>query len=354
MNDFLTYWKKQFENSIADYALFDVNFKLLWSKTDQISEDINSGFVTAYDKYGIECELTGESEKYCLITKGRKIIPAQLSPLYDYATREIRGYALKILHPYEFLGGEFISKENSASIRQNISGIVANSSALAAALEVQELYSEYGYVNNALKNCVKLLSGITNSEVLNSMFNDAERNQPLNASTHLESVIEMAKFNFGDNLEITTEIQSDVILDLDSEQFLSAVMNLIVNGYTYNISEEKQIDVSLRSDGETAFITIDDNGIGIDSRKSDRLFIKKSEGNFESEGLGLTVVKLFAKIHGGSVKIISKGENVGTTVRISLPVCKNAESFTECRVSEYNLDRFSTFRLLLAKAKIPE
>ena len=68
------------------------------------------------------------------------------------------------------------------------------------------------------------------------------------------------------------------------------------------------------------------------------------------KGIGESRAKLFAKLHGGEMNIISKGEGVGTTARITIPVCNSKEAVTMSSVKNYIKNRFSTLYLVLTKA----
>ena len=71
-------------------------------------------------------------------------------------------------------------------------------------------------------------------------------------------------------------------------------------------------------------IEVRDSGIGIQVHRREFLFQKFSQADasmtrkFGGSGLGLVIVKELCEMMGGSVSIDSAGENLGTTVLITL------------------------------------
>jgi two-component system phosphate regulon sensor histidine kinase PhoR len=103
------------------------------------------------------------------------------------------------------------------------------------------------------------------------------------------------------------------------------VANLIDNALKYN-KGTPEIKIELeRSKGNTAVLTISDNGIGISADQIARIFDKfyrvptGNIHNVKGFGLGLYYVKSVVKAHNGKIFVTSKpGE--GTQIHISLPV----------------------------------
>lgn len=132
-------------------------------------------------------------------------------------------------------------------------------------------------------------------------------------------------------------IISDAIVDAtvaaDREQLISAVTNLLLNAVTYTAVKGEPGIVRYRSfiDDGTVSIEIEDTGIGIPARYTDRVFerffrvdrarSRESGGT----GLGLSIVRNVARAHGGSVGLRSR-VGVGSTFTIWLPVVRGNPS----------------------------
>lgn len=111
-------------------------------------------------------------------------------------------------------------------------------------------------------------------------------------------------------------------LNLDRLKIESCLLNLLSNALKYVPAENGRIEVSLRTEGEAAVITVADNGKGIDEQELPFVFIrffqgKKRKGHPEGSGIGLYLVKKFIELHDGSVEVKNRR---GLVVRLSLPL----------------------------------
>jgi len=352
MSDYLDFLSGYFENSFKSYALFDKDFNLIKGNTDLFSNGLLLENLVVYDKNGRETDFYLAGEKYGIIKQGRKLTAVTVTPVY-YGD-ELYGYSVVLLAPYELFGGELVSRKTSGDVRHHVSAIIANTSVLKDSLEAAELYDQCIYTDDAFSNCMKLLSAITNSEMITAMFENRERNAVCDVSTIMNELIQVVKFSFSTNMTITEEIEANLYADIDKEQFVSVVMNLIVNSYLYNLSDEKKVFISLKRINENIVVTVDDNGSGIDESYLKDFIPTKKPVLLGKEGLGLAVAKLFARVHNGDMNIISKGEGIGTTVRVSVPACEPDQSFTMSNARDYIKNRFSTLYVVLAKAGLKD
>ena len=122
----------------------------------------------------------------------------------------------------------------------------------------------------------------------------------------------------------------DATVVADEDQLVSAVTNLLQNAVTYTAVKGEAGIVRYRCGVEDGFavIEVEDTGIGIPARYTDRVFerffrvdrarSRESGGT----GLGLSIVRNVAKAHGGSVSVTSK-VGLGSTFAIRLPVARD-------------------------------
>jgi PAS domain S-box-containing protein len=98
--------------------------------------------------------------------------------------------------------------------------------------------------------------------------------------------------------------------------------NLISNGLKYNDKSHKVINITHHSTKNNYIFEIEDNGMGIDSRYFGKIFqifqTLEARDNFESTGIGLTIVKKIIESHKGTIRIVSTPK-VGSKFIFSLP-----------------------------------
>jgi len=111
----------------------------------------------------------------------------------------------------------------------------------------------------------------------------------------------------------------------DAEALRSALINLLDNALKYTPAD-KRIAVRAMSDG-SGFVsfTVEDNGIGIAAREQRRIFRRfyrvdqRLSRDTGGVGLGLSIVELIARAHGGTVRVTSSPGS-GSTFAITLPI----------------------------------
>lgn len=106
-----------------------------------------------------------------------------------------------------------------------------------------------------------------------------------------------------------------------------AVVNLIDNAIRYG-RDDGQIHVTLRRQGNTACISVRDDGEGMDAESAAHVFERfwRADGarSTPGTGVGLSIVQAIARAHGGSASVSSEpGE--GSCFTLEIPV-KTAES----------------------------
>lgn len=128
------------------------------------------------------------------------------------------------------------------------------------------------------------------------------------------------------NVTLNIQIQSQKIplVNIDILRFHEVLENLIGNAIEYSFTGSS-IDVTIRGEGDSLFISVKDSGIGISPSDQKKLFTKffRSEKavvhNPKGSGLGLYLVKSYVEGWGGRVAVEST-EGKGSTFTISLPI----------------------------------
>jgi signal transduction histidine kinase/DNA-binding response OmpR family regulator len=122
------------------------------------------------------------------------------------------------------------------------------------------------------------------------------------------------------NLEFSAP-KEDVIVWFDPNMLDKVFFNLISNAFKFT-SENGQIKVSIRKEGNFAQIEIKDNGIGIsqdDITKIFDQFYQAENAPVSGSGIGLSLSKQIVEIHHGQIQVHSKKWS-GTTFVVCLPL----------------------------------
>jgi PAS domain S-box-containing protein len=99
-------------------------------------------------------------------------------------------------------------------------------------------------------------------------------------------------------------------------------LNLVGNALKYHGAERPEIEISSREDADKWLFFIKDNGIGIEEKYFDRIFVifqrLHARNEFPGTGVGLAICKRIVEKHGGSIWVESK-PGKGSTFYFTLP-----------------------------------
>ncbi len=111
-----------------------------------------------------------------------------------------------------------------------------------------------------------------------------------------------------------------VFVNVDVNQIKQLLINLIDNAVKFS-EPSSQITLSLGLHDGMAHVEVCDRGCGIPSEQLSKIFDKFYKGNAKKRGsgIGLSVCKAIADLHGGRIEAEST-EGVGSTFRLILPV----------------------------------
>lgn len=118
----------------------------------------------------------------------------------------------------------------------------------------------------------------------------------------------------------------------DAEAVKEGIVNLLDNAVKYS-SERKYLRIATGSDGEKAFVEVEDHGAGIAPQHREKIFemfYRVSEGDVHStrgSGLGLALVRHIMDAHHGTATVRS-ALGTGSIFRLSFPVQVNEQRTT--------------------------
>ena len=128
----------------------------------------------------------------------------------------------------------------------------------------------------------------------------------------------------------------------DPTRILQALVNLLVNATKYTPAGG-HIRVAIFESGGQAVLEVQDDGVGIEPELLDSIFeifvqaeqtLARQSGGM---GLGLPLVKMIAKAHGGSVKAHSNGTGCGSNFRFQLPALKDVDGAVAAKADSTNV-----------------
>ena len=125
------------------------------------------------------------------------------------------------------------------------------------------------------------------------------------------------------DITVDIDVPEDLIVQVDPEKISRAIAALISNAIKFS-PDGSTVKIATTIDGNLVKIGVSDSGIGILPLAIDRVFLPfvQLEDNlsrrFDGSGLGLPLARLFAELHGGTVKLDSVA-GAGTTATMVLP-----------------------------------
>jgi signal transduction histidine kinase len=140
----------------------------------------------------------------------------------------------------------------------------------------------------------------------------------------IQEVTDGLKFGTGlENLFVSYSIQSDLEISTDRLRLKTILYNIIGNAFKYHdqTKEKQVVSISALVDSQVLKITIEDNGLGIDSEHVPRIFemfFRASEQS-QGSGLGLYIVKETLEKLNGKIDV-SSTPKFGSTFKIEIPL----------------------------------
>jgi two-component system, OmpR family, sensor histidine kinase BaeS len=126
------------------------------------------------------------------------------------------------------------------------------------------------------------------------------------------------------NLNLTASLPEKLVMDGDATRLRQIIENLLSNCIRYT-KNEGEISVDLKVSKNFAELVVSDNGPGVPPENLESLFDRFYRVEFSrsrttgGSGLGLSLVKTCAEIHGGSAEaFLSEAGGLGIRVRIPL------------------------------------
>jgi two-component system phosphate regulon sensor histidine kinase PhoR len=120
-------------------------------------------------------------------------------------------------------------------------------------------------------------------------------------------------------VQITSELASNLVLEGDETKLTWALSNLVANALRYT-PRGGRIHVTTSASGDMVHVSVHDTGPGIPLEQQERIFERFTQlpGDSGAAGLGLAIVRDIVQAHGGRVHLES-APGAGTRFTLELP-----------------------------------
>jgi PAS domain S-box-containing protein len=146
--------------------------------------------------------------------------------------------------------------------------------------------------------------------------------EPVDLEKVLSDAIDNLKIAIEENKATITHDPLPKVM-ADEPQMVRLLQNIIGNAIKFHGQEPPIIHVSAKEGTEEWAISVKDNGIGIDKKFFDHLFIVfqrlHTRDQYPGTGIGLAVCKKTVERHGGRIWVESEGEGKGSAFTFTLP-----------------------------------
>ncbi len=179
------------------------------------------------------------------------------------------------------------------------------------------------YTQTVMDASKRLSTLITNILRLNKLENQQiyPQNQKYNLSEQMcECLLGFETLWEEKNLQIETDIVSDIQIEADAELLALVWNNLLSNAMKFT-DKGGTVSVTVKKEAETAIVIVSDTGCGISSETGKHIFEKFYQGDtahtVQGNGLGLALVKRIIDIMKGEISVQSiVGKGSTFTVRL--------------------------------------
>ena len=179
-----------------------------------------------------------------------------------------------------------------------------------------------------IRTSAKRLTGMIDSlmaDAMNDALDISLRREPVDLAGLAREVCEANRpLAEAKTQAITADLPAELWLCGDAERLREALDNLVSNAVKYSF-EGGAITVRVWSDAQETVCEVEDHGPGLSPEDAGRLFGRfqrlsaKPTGGEGSTGLGLSIVKRIAELHGGRATAESAGPGEGARFAIRFP-----------------------------------
>ena len=192
---------------------------------------------------------------------------------------------------------------------------------------VQVLKRQTRYVNSVVDDLQEVVRARTGKTVLHY--------ESLQLDALLADVVATVRPTLHDKAQVLSLLVPPKAIEIEGDpvRLRQAFLNLLQNASKFS-DRDKKIFVTCTIEAEEAVVRIEDQGHGISAALLPRVFDALTQADLSPDGsaptglgLGLSLVKEYAELHGGSVQVRSEGLERGSEFTVRLPLTRRAERF---------------------------
>ena len=241
-------------------------------------------------------------------------------------TLEHQRTAVERLRDLERVKGDFVSTV-SHELRTPITSIIGYTELLGDGAVGELTLSQQEIIDRVDRNGRRLLLLVEDLLTLSQIESSALKIEPV--VTDVRTVVRNAHDGLAPvltnrSLEVSVLVPTQpVVHHGDPVQLERMLVQLLTNAVKFT-PDGGHVELQLRTRPDDTEIVISDNGMGIPEEEQPKLFTRffrsttATEQAIQGTGLGLTIVKAIAALHGGRISVESAPRR-GTTVTVSLP-----------------------------------
>ncbi len=176
------------------------------------------------------------------------------------------------------------------------------------------------YINSIIQSCSRMKGLIDDLLVLSRVSRFSELTEMVSLNDVLNEVLDDLKFSIQEKRVALVLPDQSLSYQCNPTQIKLVLRNIISNAIKFNKNEHPFIKITLEESDKRILFSIQDNGIGIEKRFFDKIFVifQRLNPEYEGSGAGLAIVKKIIELYQGQIWLESE-IGKGTTFYFSLP-----------------------------------
>jgi signal transduction histidine kinase len=292
-----------------------------------VKADLNPDLLDRSIRYAIQQfktirQLRKKEDELQQLNANLEVLVQNRTAELNYANNELKK-AFEIERELSQLKGKLVSMA-SHEFKTPLSTILSSISLVERYTELDDIEKRTKHIDrikSAVNNLNNILNDFLSLEKIESGFMAREL-VTINVSEFIQSIID----------ELNSLLQQDQVIEFshkgkseilaDKHTLKNILINLLSNAVKYS-SEGKEIILKTHCLPDALKIEVTDYGIGIPTEDKahmfERFFRASNAINYQGTGLGLTIVKRYLDLLGGSIRFDSE-LNKGTSFFVHLPL----------------------------------